>query len=157
CRSGTGRRSRRRGRPLPPRRGVGRQRRRRDARARVDRGRPPRDVLHGCARPGRTANDSAAAATRGARAVTDLVDAPAPAATAAAPARTEPAPIAPPELWTLDALRPARDLEHADALCRGLAARHVENFTTISRVVPAPVRTHLARVYAFCRITDDLG
>ena len=89
--------------------------------------------------------------------MTDLVDAPAPLSTPAAPALTAQAPIVPPELWTLEPLRPARDLGYADALCRRLAARHVENFTTISRVVPEPTRTHLARVYAFCRVTDDLG
>jgi phytoene synthase len=59
--------------------------------------------------------------------------------------------------WTLDSLATPHDLAAADALCRRLAARHVENFTAISRIVPAPVRAHLARVYAFCRVTDDLG
>lgn len=45
----------------------------------------------------------------------------------------------------------------ADAYCRMLANRHYENFTVASRIVPAPYRVHLARIYAFCRTTDDLG
>jgi phytoene synthase len=61
------------------------------------------------------------------------------------------------EQWTLASLEAPSDLAAADALCRRLVAGHVENFTAISRIVPAPVRAHLARVYAFCRVTDDLG
>jgi squalene synthase HpnC len=45
----------------------------------------------------------------------------------------------------------------ADAYCRLLARRHYENFTVASRLVPAPLRLDLARVYAYCRFTDDLG
>jgi squalene synthase HpnC len=45
----------------------------------------------------------------------------------------------------------------ADAYCRMLANRHYENFTVASLVVPARYRLHLARIYAFCRTTDDLG
>ncbi len=48
-------------------------------------------------------------------------------------------------------------LAAADALCARLAAEHYENFTVASRLLPATLRTHLARVYAFCRVTDDIG
>lgn len=89
--------------------------------------------------------------------MTGLAEAPASVDVRSAHAPVAEPALEPPRIWTLDPLRPVRDLAHADALCHALAARHVENFTTISRVVPAPVRTHLARVYAFCRVTDDLG
>ncbi len=49
------------------------------------------------------------------------------------------------------------ELDSADAYCQRLARRHYENFVVISRFTPARLRTHLARVYAFCRFTDDLG
>jgi squalene synthase HpnC len=49
------------------------------------------------------------------------------------------------------------ELTAADAYCRLLAGRHYENFTVASRLVPAGLRLDLARVYAFCRVTDDLG
>jgi squalene synthase HpnC len=45
----------------------------------------------------------------------------------------------------------------ADALCVRLARRHYENFSVASLVAPRPLRLHLARIYAFCRTTDDLG
>lgn len=45
----------------------------------------------------------------------------------------------------------------ADAYCQLLANRHYENFSVASRILPAPLRLHLARIYAFCRTTDDLG
>ncbi len=38
-----------------------------------------------------------------------------------------------------------------------LARSHYENFTVASAVLPAELRVHLARVYAYCRVTDDLG
>ncbi|MEW5825595.1 MAG: squalene synthase HpnC [Candidatus Bipolaricaulota bacterium] len=49
------------------------------------------------------------------------------------------------------------DLAEARARCRALARRHGENFTTISRLAPREMRTHLSVVYAFCRAVDDLG
>ena len=52
---------------------------------------------------------------------------------------------------------PPSELAHADAFCRRLARRHYENFTVASAVLPAELRVHLARIYAFCRVTDDLG
>ncbi|MBJ7608619.1 MAG: squalene/phytoene synthase family protein [Candidatus Dormibacteraeota bacterium] len=58
------------------------------------------------------------------------------------------------------ALAPApsqTELAQADAFCRRLARRHYENFTVASAVLPGELRVHLARVYAYCRLTDDLG
>ena len=52
---------------------------------------------------------------------------------------------------------PAAELGHADAYCRRLARRHDENFTVASAVLPADLRLHLTRIYAYCRVTDDLG
>lgn len=40
---------------------------------------------------------------------------------------------------------------------RTLAGRHYENFAVSSRFVPAELRDDFARLYAFCRATDDLG
>jgi squalene synthase HpnC len=45
----------------------------------------------------------------------------------------------------------------ADAYCRYLAGRHYENFSVASLLLPSALRLHLARIYAFCRTTDDLG
>lgn len=49
------------------------------------------------------------------------------------------------------------NLEAADLYCRTLTRRHYENFSVASRFVDAPTRRDLARIYAFCRTTDDLG
>src|SRR5215831_4256095 len=49
------------------------------------------------------------------------------------------------------------ELTAADAYCRLLAGRHYENFTVASRLLPAGLRLDLARLYAYCRVTDDLG
>lgn len=49
------------------------------------------------------------------------------------------------------------DLAADYAACRRLAARHYENFTVASRLLPKPLRPHMAAVYAFCRGVDDLG
>jgi len=45
----------------------------------------------------------------------------------------------------------------ADDFCHQLAARHVENFTVASWLLPPRLRLDLMRVYAYCRFTDDLG
>jgi squalene synthase HpnC len=52
-----------------------------------------------------------------------------------------------------------RELPPADALlaARRLAAAHYENFAVSSRFIPAALRGDFARLYAFCRATDDLG
>lgn len=44
----------------------------------------------------------------------------------------------------------------ADVYCTALL-RHYENFTVASRLSPRTLRRDLARVYAFCRTTDDIG
>lgn len=49
------------------------------------------------------------------------------------------------------------ELAAADSYCRLLAGRHYENFTVASRLLPGSLRLDLARVYAYCRFTDDLG
>ncbi len=41
--------------------------------------------------------------------------------------------------------------------CRSFAAANQENFTVISWLLPRELRPHFAAVYAFCRMTDDLG
>jgi len=58
------------------------------------------------------------------------------------------------------AVRPdagATSRREADALCVRMARRHYENFAVASLVTPRPLRLHLARIYAFCRATGDLG
>jgi squalene synthase HpnC len=49
------------------------------------------------------------------------------------------------------------ELQAADAYCLGLARRHYENFSVASKLLPARLRLHLSRIYAYCRTTDDLG
>ena len=53
----------------------------------------------------------------------------------------------------LEKLPPAEALVRA----RTLAGHHYENFAVSSRFVPAELRDDFARLYAFCRATDDLG
>src|ERR1700759_2070505 len=48
-------------------------------------------------------------------------------------------------------------LDAADAYCRFLTGRHYENFSVASAFVDRSRRIDLARLYAFCRTTDDLG
>jgi squalene synthase HpnC len=47
--------------------------------------------------------------------------------------------------------------QEAAAFCRNLAERHYENFTVVSRLLPAGLRQHFANVYAYCRVSDDLA
>ncbi|HLH25296.1 MAG TPA: squalene/phytoene synthase family protein [Chloroflexota bacterium] len=49
------------------------------------------------------------------------------------------------------------ELELGNACCGYLTRRHYENFWVISWFLPPATRTHLQRIYAYCRITDDLG
>lgn len=58
---------------------------------------------------------------------------------------------------SVTAAPPAAELNRADAFCRRLARRHYENFSVASAMLPAELRIHLVRIYAFCRVTDDLG
>jgi squalene synthase HpnC len=62
-----------------------------------------------------------------------------------------------PVAWRLADLPADADLAAAEAFCRAVAARHYENFTVATRLVPARLRQHLANVYAFARWADDLG
>lgn len=48
-------------------------------------------------------------------------------------------------------------LARAYAACEALARSHYENFPVASWLLPAPMRPHVAAVYAFARIADDLA
>src|SRR4029077_9371752 len=48
-------------------------------------------------------------------------------------------------------------LARAYAACEALARSHYENFPVASRLLPAPMRPHVAAVYAFARVADDLA
>ena len=41
--------------------------------------------------------------------------------------------------------------------CRRLARSHYENFSVASWFLPERLRQHFFNVYAYCRISDDLG
>jgi len=51
----------------------------------------------------------------------------------------------------------APSLEQAREYCRRLARSHYENFSVASWFLPKPLRQHFFNVYAYCRISDDLG
>lgn len=53
------------------------------------------------------------------------------------------------------ATRPS--LEEAQAWCKALAESHYENFHVATAFLPKPLRPHFHAVYAFCRVSDDLG
>ena len=48
-------------------------------------------------------------------------------------------------------------LADAYAACEQLARSHYENFPVASRLLPAAMRPHVAAVYAFARVADDLA
>ena len=48
-------------------------------------------------------------------------------------------------------------LDEAIAYCRRLAESHYENFHVVSRFLPRRLRPHFHSIYAYCRISDDLG
>jgi len=48
-------------------------------------------------------------------------------------------------------------LEEARAYCSRLARSHYENFSVASWFLPARLRQHFYNLYAYCRISDDLG
>jgi phytoene synthase len=48
-------------------------------------------------------------------------------------------------------------LARAYEACERLAQSHYENFPVASRLLPAPMRPHVAAVYAFARIADDVA
>jgi squalene synthase HpnC len=59
-----------------------------------------------------------------------------------------PAYLTPPDRPTLDEAR---------AWCHELATSHYENFHVATFFLPKRVRPHFESVYAFCRVSDDLG
>lgn len=48
-------------------------------------------------------------------------------------------------------------LDEAKLWCKTLANSHYENFHVVTWFLPARVRPHFESVYAFCRVSDDLG
>src|SRR5205814_3308439 len=48
-------------------------------------------------------------------------------------------------------------LARAYAACAALARAHYENFPVASRLLPAAMRPHIAAVYAFARVADDIA
>jgi squalene synthase HpnC len=48
-------------------------------------------------------------------------------------------------------------LARAYAACEALARSHYENFPVASYLLPAPMRPHVAAVYAFARVADDIA
>ena len=48
-------------------------------------------------------------------------------------------------------------MERAYAACEVLARSHYENFPVASRLLPASMRPHVAAVYAFARVADDIA
>jgi squalene synthase HpnC len=51
----------------------------------------------------------------------------------------------------------APTLEEAQAWCRNLAETHYENFHVASWFLPRKLRPHFHAIYAYCRVSDDLG
>ena len=51
----------------------------------------------------------------------------------------------------------APSLPEAEAYCRRRARTHYENFSVATWFLPAGLRQHFFNVYAYCRISDDLG
>ncbi len=53
--------------------------------------------------------------------------------------------------------RSAPSLEEAQEYCRRLARTHYENFSVATWFLPRRLRQDFLNVYAYCRISDDLG
>jgi squalene synthase HpnC len=51
----------------------------------------------------------------------------------------------------------APSLPEAREYCRRLARSHYENFSVATWLLPRRLRQHFANIYAYCRISDDLG
>src|SRR6516164_8543260 len=51
----------------------------------------------------------------------------------------------------------APTLSQAEAYCERLAKSHYENFSVATWFLPPRLRQHFYNVYAYCRISDDLG
>jgi squalene synthase HpnC len=60
-----------------------------------------------------------------------------------------------PAEYQLPATRPS--LAEAKAWCHTLATTHYENFHVATWFLPKRVRPHFESVYAYCRVSDDLG
>ena len=52
---------------------------------------------------------------------------------------------------------PPRSVDDAFRECERIARAHYENFTLGSRLLPRPLRRHIAAVYAFARTADDFA
>ena len=51
----------------------------------------------------------------------------------------------------------APSLAEAEAYCKRLATSHYENFSVVTWFLPRHLHQHFFNVYAYCRISDDLG
>ncbi len=60
-----------------------------------------------------------------------------------------------PESYRIPAAAPS--LEEAREYCERLAKTHYENFSVATWFLPRRLRQHFYNVYAYCRISDDLG
>jgi squalene synthase HpnC len=60
-----------------------------------------------------------------------------------------------PESYRIPVIAPS--LEEARAYCERLAKSHYENFSVATWFLPKRLRQHFYNVYAYCRISDDLG
>jgi squalene synthase HpnC len=60
-----------------------------------------------------------------------------------------------PAAYRIPATAPSR--EAAFAYCEHLAKTHYENFSVATWFLPAHLKQHFYNVYAYCRISDDLG
>jgi len=54
-------------------------------------------------------------------------------------------------------LTPSLSESEAFEFCEKIARTHYENFTVGSFLIPRKIRPHVFNVYAFCRLSDDLG
>src|SRR6185436_3653247 len=48
-------------------------------------------------------------------------------------------------------------LARAYAACEALARAHYENFPVASRLLPRAMRPHVAAIYAYARVADDIA
>jgi squalene synthase HpnC len=60
-----------------------------------------------------------------------------------------------PESYRIPASAPS--IAEAQAYCERLARTHYENFSVATWFLPKRLRQHFYNVYAYCRISDDLG
>jgi squalene synthase HpnC len=60
-----------------------------------------------------------------------------------------------PQEYSIPARPPS--LAEAQAYCARLARTHYENFSVATFLLPRRLRQHFYNVYAYCRISDDLG